>query len=147
MADVAINSILQGLAVGLIWVPLTTATFSTLDKRHFAETAAVYHLIRNLGSSVFISLSVFVVIRTSQISYAELTAFISPFNEIVSQPAYRGTVDFGSTRGLLGVSGEIDRQASMIGFINAFGLYTLASLIILPLVAWVKVPKANPQSD
>ncbi len=39
------------------------------------------------------------------------------------------------------MGGEIGRQAAMIGYLNAFGLYTLASLVVLPLIFIVHVPK------
>ena len=139
---VAVNSVMQGLSVGLIWVPLTTATFSTLPASVFPETSAVYHLLRNMGSSIFISISVFTAVRMSTISYAELTEFITPFNEVLSQPGYSDAVDLSTVHGLLGISGEIVRQAEMLGFISAFGLYMVASLGVLPLIMFVRVRKA-----
>jgi len=142
VSRVAMNSILQGLSVGLVWVPLTTATFATLPNSVFPETAAVYHLLRNLGSSIFISLSVLMAVRMSTVSYAELTTFITPFNEVLGQPEYSATIDLGSVTSLLGLSGELGRQADMIGFINAFGLYTVTSLAVLPLVFFVGKKKA-----
>lgn len=141
VARVAFNSVLQGLSVGLIWVPLTTATFSTLPAAVFPETSAVYHLLRNMGSSIFISLSVFAAVRMSKISYAELTEFITPFNEVLRQPVYNNALDLSTVEGLLGVSGEIVRQAEMLGFISAFGLYMVASLGVLPIVMLVRVRK------
>ncbi|MCH9674024.1 MAG: DHA2 family efflux MFS transporter permease subunit [Gammaproteobacteria bacterium] len=141
MLDVALNSVMQGLSVGLIWVPLTIATFATLDKRYLPETSAVYHLLRNVGSSVFISLSVFTVINTSQISYAQLTEFINPFNEVLQQPQYGSISDLTNAQSLVSLRGEVARQAQMLGFIDAFGLYTLASLVVLPLAWLVRVPK------
>jgi DHA2 family multidrug resistance protein len=144
MSDVAFNSVLQGLSVGLIWVPLTTATFATLDRRVLPETAAVYHLLRNVGSSIFISLSVFTVVRSAQVNYAELTEFVSPFNEVLRSRGYRDVFDLDSVTSLLGMSAEILRQASMIGFLNAFWLYTFASLAVLPLVFFVRVPRSAP---
>ena len=143
VSRVAMNSVLQGLSVGLVWVPLTTATFSTLPNSVFPETSAVYHLLRNLGSSIFISLSVLMAVRMSTISYAELTAFITPFNEVLELPQYSSTIDLGSATSLLGLSGELGRQADMIGFINAFGLYTVTSLAVLPLVFFVGKKKAS----
>jgi len=140
---VAFNSVLQGMSVGLIWVPLTTATFSTLRASVFPETSAVYHLLRNLGSSIFISLSVFTAVRMSTISYAELTEFITPFNEVLRQPYYSENVDLTTLQGLLGMSGEIVRQADMLGFISAFGIYTVVSLSVLPLILFVRVRKLD----
>ncbi len=141
MFDVALTSTLQGVAVGLVWVPLTTATFATLDKRHLTETSAVYHLLRNVGSSVFISLSVFTLIHTSQINYSRLVQFVHPFNEVMRHPRYAEAFEIESIAGLARISAELVRQATMIGFINAFGLYTLACVVVLPLVFFIRVPK------
>ncbi|MEM7254158.1 MAG: DHA2 family efflux MFS transporter permease subunit [Pseudomonadota bacterium] len=143
MIDVGINSVLQGMSVGLVWVPLTIATFATLDRKYLPETSAVYHLLRNVGSSIFISLSVFTVINTSQISYAELTAFINPFNEVLQQPQYQTIGDLNDAVSLESLRGEVSRQAQMLGFINAFGLYMFASLIVIPLAWFVRVPKVS----
>ena len=143
VSRVAMNSVLQGLSVGLVWVPLTTATFSTLPRSVFPEASAVYHLLRNVGSSIFISLSVLLSIRMSTISYAELTEFINPFNEVLRQPEYGARIDLGNVTNLLSLSGELGRQADMIGFINAFALYTCTSLVVLPLVFFVRVDTAK----
>ncbi len=144
--DVGLASFAQGIAVGLIWVPLTVATFATLDGRFLPEASSVYHLLRNFGSSVFISLSVAMIIRTANVSYAELTEFISPFNEVMRYPWAIGVWSIESTEGLAALSGEIGRQAVMIGNINAFYLYTAACLAVLPLVMMVRVrrPAASP---
>ena len=50
------NSMLQGVAVGIVWVPLTVMTFASLERRHLAESMSLFHLLRNVGSSLFISL-------------------------------------------------------------------------------------------
>ena len=139
--DVAFTSTLQGLSVGLIWVPLTTATFATLDKRFLPETSAVYHLLRNVGSSIFISLSVFTLVHTGQMNYARLTEFITPYNELLKYPGYSAGFDIDTVTGLARISAELVNQANMIGFINAFGLYTLACVIVLPLIPFVRPPR------
>jgi DHA2 family multidrug resistance protein len=140
-AEIAVTSLLQGVSVGLIWVPLIVATFATLDRRFLSESTAVLHLLRNLGSSIFIAASVTLLIRTGQRSHARLTEFISPFNEVLELPATPSFWDVGSLSGLAAMGGEIHRQAAMIGYLNAFGLFTLASLVVLPLIPFVRVPK------
>ena len=57
------NSMLQGMAIGIIWVPLTIASFCDPDNRYWAEAMAVFHLLRNIGSSFFISLCVADIVR------------------------------------------------------------------------------------
>ena len=141
IADVGINSILQGMAVGSIWVPLTMATFATLESRYLAEGSSVYHLLRNLGSSIFISLSVTLVIVSTATNYAGLTEFISDYNKALSLPWLLGAWRADSMTGLAALSGEMGRQAAMIGYINAFKAYALASAAVLPLIILVRVPK------
>ena len=141
IADVMVASFMQGISVGLIWVPLVVATFATLERRNLAETTAVFHLLRNVGSSIFISISVTMVIRTGTSNYARMTEFVSPFNEILNFPQYLNVWDTETTTGLARIAEEVSNQADMIGFLNAFELYTVASVIVLPLIWMVRMPK------
>ena len=147
MSEVLTASFMQGMSVGLIWVPLVVATFATLEKQYLAETTAVFHLLRNIGSSIFISLSVTTVIRTGTSNYARMTEFISPFNELLSFPQYLQFWDTETTAGLARIAVEVKHQADMIGFLNAFGLYTLACVVVLPLVWMVRMPKRGAGDD
>jgi len=65
-----LNSLLQGVAIGTIWVPLTLVTFSTISSANLAEATAVYHLLRNIGSSFFISICVAEIVRATGANYA-----------------------------------------------------------------------------
>ena len=84
------NSMLQGMAIGIIWVPLTIASFATLDNRYWPEAMAIFHLLRNIGSSFFISLCVADIVRVTAQNYSRLTEMISPFNERLAMPWVMG---------------------------------------------------------
>lgn len=135
-----LNGIVQGFAVGTIWVPLTVVTFSTLDPKYLDETSAVYHLLRNIGSSFFISMSVTEIVRSAATNYEHLTEHISPFNPMFRLPWVAGEWDIGSVEGLARLSAEMVHQASLISYLNAFGLYTLASAAAIPLILLVSRP-------
>ena len=68
------NSVLQGFGVGVVWVPLTLLTFATLDARYRAEAMSLFHLLRNIGSSFFISISVSEILRSGAKNYSRMTA-------------------------------------------------------------------------
>ena len=70
-----------------------------------------------------------------------LREWVSPFNTLFTMPGISGDWSHGSLGGLSKLSDEILRQASMIGYINAFAAYTILSIAILPLVFFVRVPK------
>ncbi len=138
--DVAVTSAMQGFAVGMIWVPLVVATFATLAREHLNEATAVFHLMRYIGSSAFISISVAVVLHTGQENYARLTEFVSEFNNLLIDPTWAGPWGLESVSGIASLGREVGRQASMIGYINAFTAYTVLSLAVLPFVIFVRVP-------
>jgi MFS transporter, DHA2 family, multidrug resistance protein len=137
------NSFIQGVSVGVVWVPLTVIAFSTLPVEHRAESMAVFHLLRNLGSSLFISISVAEIVRATGSNYARLAEFISPYNKVVAMPWATGSWAFDSAEGLARISREIGRQSIMIGYTNAFLMYTLISFTIIPLCLLAR--RARPQ--
>ena len=136
--DVAWTSCLQGLGVGLVWVPVTLVTFATLDPKLVGEGTAIFHLLRNVGSSIFISISIALVLYTSSVSYSDMMPFISPFNENFRLPFNTGAWSLDSLAGLNALSRETSRQSAMLGYISAFYFFTLTSLVVLPLLLLVR---------
>ena len=134
MHILAANSILQGMAVGIIWVPLTVTTFATLETRHMPEGMALFHLLRNIGSSFFISICVAEIIRTTGENYSRMTEMVSPYNKTLSLPWVMGGWSVDTVPGLARMAKEINRQAAMIGYVNAFGLYTATSAAAILVV-------------
>ncbi|MBO6522065.1 MAG: DHA2 family efflux MFS transporter permease subunit [Rhodospirillales bacterium] len=139
--EFVLNGIVQGFAVGTIWVPLTVVTFSTLDPKYLDETSSMYHLLRNIGSSFFISMTVTELVRSSAMNYEYMTGFISPFNQMLQMPWVMGERSLDTVEGLARMSQEIVHQASLISYLNAFGMYTLASAAAIPLIMFITSPK------
>jgi MFS transporter, DHA2 family, multidrug resistance protein len=78
---------LQGFGVGWLWVPMTLVTFSNLDPRRSAEGAALFHFVRSVASSFYISASVVVVFHTQKMNYGELVQWIN--RKRCAGPTYR----------------------------------------------------------
>lgn len=129
-----LNSLVQGVAIGTIWVPLTLVTFSTVSSANLAEGTAVYHLLRNIGSSFFISICVTEIVRATGANYSYMVELITHYSRALALPWVTGGWDVGSVGGLARLSKEINRQAAMLGYINAFGFYTLCSALAIPLI-------------
>jgi len=136
--DIAWTTGVQGLGTGLCWVPATQIAFATLSPQKAAEGSAVFHLIRNFGSSLFISISVAVALRTSKVNYSEMTEQISPLNESLLYPSVTGGWNPETMEGLMALSGEIGRQSLMIGYLNAFLLFSVVSFAVIPFIAIAK---------
>ena len=136
-------SVLQGFGCGILWVPLAVITFSTMPQGLFPEASAFFHLLRNLGTSVFVALSVTLLIRTAKIRYSEMAATVSPFDERLTFPGVigEGVVDWTTSLGRL--AAEMSRQSAMIGYDNAFYFYALTCLVSLPVLSLVTMKKPD----
>jgi DHA2 family multidrug resistance protein len=136
------NSAVQGFAVGVVWVPITVVAFGTLEPKHYAEASAIFHLLRNIGSSFFISLSIAEIVRTSGANYSRMTEMITPYNRALTMPGLTGAWSFDTVPGLAKLAKEIARQSVMIGYLNAFMMYTVTSGLAVVFVLMVRRRKA-----
>ena len=109
------------------------------------EGAAVFNLMRNFGSSLFISIAVVLLLRTSAMNYAKLTEYLTPYNKALAYADVLGQWNIATPAGLKAMAGEVQRQAAMIGYINAFYLFAATAGLAAPL-AWIMraPPKTQP---
>lgn len=142
-SQLAVNSVIQGLGIGITWVPMTVVTFSTLAPEQRAEAMAVYHLIRNFGSSLFISIAVAEIVRATGANYARMSEMISPFNKVWNMPWSTGAWTIETTQGMARIAKEILRQATMIGYVNAFLMYALVAFAAIPLCLLVRLRRPS----
>lgn len=132
--ELELNGVIQGLSAGILVVALTLTTFAGIDRQKMPEATAVYHLLRNLGATLFISISVAEVVRSTGANYSRMTEIVSPYNKVLAMPWVTGLWELQSLTGLERVSREVLRQATLIAHVNAFGLYTAVSAAAIPLV-------------
>jgi len=144
MDILVLNSAVQGFAVGMVWVPMTVVAFDTLAPKDRAEASSVFHLLRNIGSSFFISLSIAEIVRTTGANYSRMTEMITPYNHALNVPSLTGGWTFDTVPGLAKVANEIARQSAMIGYLNAFTMYTATSALAVVLALMVRRRKAQP---
>ncbi|CAB3790799.1 DHA2 family efflux MFS transporter permease subunit [Pararobbsia alpina] len=137
-ADIVWPGVIQGFGLGLIFVPLSTVTFSSLSTELRADGTAIYSLMRNLGSSLGISVIQTMVTRNTQISHASLASYVTPYNEAITSQ-----VDTSSRMAMASLDQLIGQQASMIAYDDAFKLMFIATLVVVPLLAVIKRPKQH----
>ena len=137
--DVFWTNMLQGFGQSIAFTPMTVMAFATLPPHLITEGSAIFTLLRNFGSSLFISLCVLVLLRSTSINYARMTEFVSPYNKALVFPELPAQWSLDTATGLLRISNEIARQAAMIGYINAFYLMAFAALVAVPLSVFMRV--------
>jgi DHA2 family multidrug resistance protein len=140
--DVFWTNALQGFGFGLTYTPMTVLAFATLPAHQVTEGSGVFTLVRNFGSSLYISVTVVLLVRSTATNYARMTELITPYNKALVFPGMPAAWNIDNTSGLLRLAGEIQRQAAMIGYINAFYLLAFTAVAAIPLV-WLM--RAGPR--
>ena len=124
------SGIIQGLGLGLVFVPISTVAYSTLPMSTRTEAAGIFSLTRNIGSSVGISIVMTLLARNTQINHAEIASRLTPYGDNMAQmPAA-----FGGAGGLAALNGEVTRQESGIAFLNDFWLMMVMTVAAIPLL-------------
>jgi DHA2 family multidrug resistance protein len=123
--------LMQGMGMGLIFVPLSTLAFSTIAPGRASEAAGIYSLIRSLGTSIGISLVSTFFARTAQSQWSLLRGHVDPFN-----PAMHSWLQHAPTQApaIALLAQEVGFQAQLTAFVSSFWLITVSFVAMLPLV-------------
>ena len=141
-----LTGIVQGLGLGLVFVPLSTMAFATLQPHQRTDAASLFSLVRNLGSSVGISIVATLLSQNTQVNHAEIAGHVTPFNPLLElqMPGLTGS---DAVSALAQLNGMVTQQAAMIAYLNDFKLMMFVTLSALPLLLILRRPaqaKAAP---
>jgi MFS transporter, DHA2 family, multidrug resistance protein len=134
------SGIIQGLGVGLLFVPLSTLAFATVPPHLRPEGSGVYTLIRNLGSSVGISIMNALVVANTQTMHASLASKLVTSDAVV-RSALPGAFNPATTAGITSLNNEVTRQASMVAYIDDFRLMLIITIACIPMLLLMRKPR------
>ncbi|MBS0563283.1 MAG: DHA2 family efflux MFS transporter permease subunit [Proteobacteria bacterium] len=135
---VVVSGVVQGLGLGQVFVPLSTIAFQTIDPKLRAEATSLFSLVRNIGSSIGISLVTVILTRNWQVSHSDLSAWINPFN-----PNLTALFPNPDQAQLGKLDGLVNQQALLIAYVNDFYMLMWVTLSALPLALLLSRPKAG----
>ncbi|WP_129791717.1 DHA2 family efflux MFS transporter permease subunit [Sphingosinicella sp. CPCC 101087] len=143
---IIVSGLVQGLALGLIFVPLNTIAFATMDARYRTTGASLFNLSRSIGGSIGISVVSAFLARNVQVSHADMAAHITRDALPPVSPALAQVSPLADTA-LAMVDAEINRQALMIAYIDDFHLMMLLSLAAMPLLLLLRRYRPRPDPE
>jgi DHA2 family multidrug resistance protein len=138
------TGVVQGFGLGFIFVPLSTISFATLDGKFRTEAAGLFSLIRNLGSSIGVSIVMTMLRKNIQMNHSYLTEHITPFNATVAQSYIPEAIPGGSGSLVFSMLDmEINSQAATISYINDFAFMMWVVIGAMPLIFFLKSPTSK----
>lgn len=150
-SNIAFVTFLNGLANPLIFIALSTVSFTTLRREQIGGATGIYNLMRNLGGGVGISMAATLLSRRAQVHQNVLVARLTPYD-----PAYQQrleslrralTPQVGPTAAAQQALGILYRtlvaQATLLAFVDNFRLITVLALCGIPLTLLLKRVRAR----
>jgi DHA2 family multidrug resistance protein len=137
--------VIQGAGIGMVFMPLQLIAFATLSPALRGDGAAAMSLTRNIGMAIGTSVTGAIVTQMSQYEHAVLSYFVTPFSHVFTSGAM-ALVDPRTPHGAEMMNQMVDRQASIIGYGDAFKALMLSSVPCIFLLFLMRKPKAQPKN-
>jgi DHA2 family multidrug resistance protein len=153
-ASIAMPRIIQGLGLGLFFVPLAAATYMNIPREEMGNASGVFNLLRNLGGSFGVACSTTLLSQRAQVHQHFLIEHVTPFhlsvqeraNEMLQRlPGFSGS---NPMAGLAVMYRRVLQQASMMAFNDTFWIFAWFTAVLVPLALLMrKARSGGPIAD
>jgi len=141
--EIVILSIIQGFGFGLVFVPLSTVAFLTLPNHLRTDGTSMLTLMRNVASSVGISIVIAQLTEGSRRIYAILSQHVTPFNHAMQMPDVSGMIKMSTDAGRAMADAMVATQAQIIAFSQDYQFVMIFILCSIPLAIMIGSTKAT----
>jgi MFS transporter, DHA2 family, multidrug resistance protein len=149
--NIVLPNIIQGVGIGLIFVPLTTLALGTLRNEQIGNASSIFSLMRNLGGSIGISTATTMLARCTQAHQAMMVTHLTPYDPAFQQKfdsmqrgISAGTGAAQAAQQAYGMmNGILIKQATLLAYVDNFRWLALGCLACVPLIIFLKKVKAR----
>ncbi len=147
--DIFWPQLLQGLSMGMLFVPLTTVTNAPIPKEQMGNATSLYNLMRNIGASIGIASVTTIVARHSQAHTNDLARHVTAYDPAavaLLDTLKNGLIVSGAdpataTQKAYALAfGVVQQHAGMLAYLDAFFLLAVMFIAVLPLILIMKKP-------
>ncbi len=150
--DIFWPQFIQGVSLGLLFVPLTTITMNPIPREGMGNATSIFNLMRNIGGSMGIAAATTLLTRHRQAHTSTLVSHVDAYN-----PGVRGMLDqlqaafmargadavTAAERARVALFGLVQREAMMLSFTDIFRWLALVFVAMLPLVLLMRSPRGG----
>ncbi|MBC7147541.1 MAG: DHA2 family efflux MFS transporter permease subunit [Thioclava marina] len=137
---IIISGVIQGFGLGSVFVPISTLTFATLHPEYRGDGTALFSLLRNIGSSIGISIVTALLTHNIAVNHSEIVSAINPQNLQGLMSGSSALSKYGSEAGYYVLNSLASEQAAMISYLDDFRFMMWITLAAIPLVFFLRKP-------
>jgi DHA2 family multidrug resistance protein len=151
--DIFWPQLIQGVGMSLLFVPLTTVSMDPIPREKMGYATSLFNLMRNIGGSIGIAVTGTLLARHQQsmtsLFGSNVTEYGAQSQSLLAQMraafmAAGADSVTATNRAYAALYGMLQRQASIVSFVNLFQLLGILFLALLPLVLIMKRPRGGP---
>jgi MFS transporter, DHA2 family, multidrug resistance protein len=142
VAEIVTVSIVQGFGFGLVFVPLSTVAFLTLPNHLRTDGTSMLTLMRNVASSIGISVVIAQLTEGSRRVYSVLSEHINPFNHALQMPDVRGIIDLTTDKGRAMADAMVQIQSQIVAFSHDYQMVMIFTFCAIPRALMIGSTKA-----
>ncbi|TMV93946.1 DHA2 family efflux MFS transporter permease subunit [Thioclava sp. BHET1] len=139
-----VSGVIQGFGLGAVFVPISTLAFATLDPKYRGDGTALFSLVRNIGSSIGISIVTALLTHNMAVNHSEIVSSINPQN---LQSLLGSGSGMSSEQSSYVLNNLATQQASMIAYLDDFKFMMWITLASIPLVWFLRKPDYQSQGS
>jgi len=155
MGNIIWPNILSGVALGLIFIPLSTLSFATLKNEELGNATGIYNLMRNIGGSVGISAVSNSLSTQAQVHQANMVSYLTPYDityqqrlaDIAQYLSLKSGTTEASQQAQGVIYGTLVKQASLWAFVDNFRGFFILCMILIPLIFLFKNVKTSVETQ
>ena len=132
---------IQGFGLGFVFIPLQVVAFATLPAQFRTDGAALFSLVRNVGSAIGVSVASFMLAQNTQIVHAQISEGLTGFNRMLQTGGAYLMWNTATAHGRMSLNAEVSRQALAIAYTDDFKLMFWVSLPTALLLLLMRRPR------
>ena len=141
--QLSIVTLVQGAGISFVVIPLQVVGCATLDPKLRTDAAALFSLSRNIGSAIGVSVTSALLASSVQTLHAQLSEQVTPFNRALQSGAAGLFLSPTTPFGVQGIEAQVRYHALVSAYANDFMLMFFVCLPVLPLLFFMKKPRAQ----
>ncbi len=136
--EIIVTGLLQGAGSGVLFVPLSAVTLSTLAPKDRPDGASVFSLSRSLGSSIGISAFTALLTTNTEVNHADISANVTAVNRAFQDPSIAQFLTPLTAAGRAALDALVTQQAQIIAYIDDYKVLLIATLALFGLLVIFK---------
>jgi len=142
VSEIVVISVVQGFGFGLVFVPLSTVAFLTLPNQLRTDGASMLTLMRNVASSIGISIVIAQLTQGTRRAHAVLVEHVNPFNQALQMPDVARMLNLSTDAGRAMADAMVNAQAQIIAFSRDYQMVMIFVVCVIPLAIMIGSSKA-----